>query len=44
MLKWIVDRLDGKAEGVESPIGVLPTPEALDTDGLDSATPSSSCC
>ncbi|MFE3221421.1 phosphoenolpyruvate carboxykinase (GTP) [Streptomyces antimycoticus] len=35
VLKWIVDRLDGKAEGVESPIGVLPTPEALDTDGLD---------
>ncbi len=35
VLKWIVDRLDGKAEGVETPIGVLPTPEALDTDGLD---------
>ncbi|MFE5126455.1 phosphoenolpyruvate carboxykinase (GTP) [Streptomyces sp. NPDC056669] len=35
VLKWIVDRLDGKAEGVESPIGVLPTREALDTDGLD---------
>ncbi|MCG0286919.1 phosphoenolpyruvate carboxykinase (GTP) [Streptomyces sp. PSAA01] len=35
VLKWIVDRLDGKAEGVESPIGVLPTPEALDTEGLD---------
>jgi phosphoenolpyruvate carboxykinase (GTP) len=35
VLKWIVDRLDGKAEGVETPIGILPTPEALDTDGLD---------
>ncbi|MBU3866908.1 phosphoenolpyruvate carboxykinase (GTP) [Streptomyces sp. 4503] len=35
VLKWIVDRLDGKAEGVESPIGVLPTREALDTEGLD---------
>ncbi|WP_448329956.1 phosphoenolpyruvate carboxykinase (GTP) [Streptomyces sp. DSM 41534] len=35
VLKWIVDRLDGTAEGVESPIGVLPAPGALDTDGLD---------
>jgi phosphoenolpyruvate carboxykinase (GTP) len=35
VLKWIVDRLDGRAEGVETPIGVLPTPEALDTEGLD---------
>ncbi|MFF5365045.1 phosphoenolpyruvate carboxykinase (GTP) [Streptomyces scabiei] len=35
VLKWIVDRLDGRAEGVETPIGILPTPEALDTDGLD---------
>ncbi len=37
VLKWIVDRLDGKAEGVETPIGVLPTREALDTDGLGMA-------
>ena len=35
VLKWIVDRLDGRAEGVETPIGVLPTKEALDTDGLE---------
>ncbi|HSX99857.1 MAG TPA: phosphoenolpyruvate carboxykinase (GTP) [Streptomyces sp.] len=35
VLKWIVDRLDGRADGVETPIGVLPTPEALDTEGLD---------
>ncbi|ORT61086.1 phosphoenolpyruvate carboxykinase (GTP) [Streptomyces sp. CB03238] len=35
VLKWIVERLDGKAEGVETPIGILPTREALDTDGLD---------
>lgn len=35
VLKWIVDRLDGRAEGVETPIGILPTPEALDTEGLD---------
>ncbi|MCJ1677822.1 phosphoenolpyruvate carboxykinase (GTP) [Streptomyces sp. APSN-46.1] len=35
VLKWIVDRLDGKAEGVETPIGILPTVDSLDTDGLD---------
>ncbi|MFI0984235.1 phosphoenolpyruvate carboxykinase (GTP) [Streptomyces exfoliatus] len=35
VLKWIVERLEGKAEGVETPIGILPTPESLDTDGLD---------
>ncbi|MDX3516649.1 phosphoenolpyruvate carboxykinase (GTP) [Streptomyces scabiei] len=38
VLKWIVDRLDGRAEGVETPIGILPTPEALDTEGLDLST------
>jgi phosphoenolpyruvate carboxykinase (GTP) len=35
VLKWIVDRLDGRAEGVETPIGVLPAKGALDTLGLD---------
>ncbi|GGR69865.1 phosphoenolpyruvate carboxykinase [GTP] [Streptomyces aureoverticillatus] len=35
VLKWIVDRLDGRADGVETPIGILPTPESLDTDGLE---------
>ena len=35
VLKWIVDRLEGKAEGVETPIGILPAKGALDTDGLD---------
>ncbi|GHC66952.1 phosphoenolpyruvate carboxykinase (GTP) [Streptomyces cinnamoneus] len=35
VLKWIVERLEGKAEGVETPIGILPTRAALDTDGLD---------
>ncbi|PSM39432.1 phosphoenolpyruvate carboxykinase (GTP) [Streptomyces dioscori] len=34
VLKWIVDRLDGRAEGVETPIGVLPAKGALDTEGL----------
>ncbi|RZE09106.1 phosphoenolpyruvate carboxykinase (GTP) [Streptomyces albidoflavus] len=35
VLKWIVERLDGTAEGVETPIGVLPTKESLDTAGLE---------
>ncbi|MFI6001684.1 phosphoenolpyruvate carboxykinase (GTP) [Streptomyces sp. NPDC051366] len=35
VLKWIVERLEGKAEGVETPIGILPTVASLDTDGLD---------
>ncbi|MFI9390864.1 phosphoenolpyruvate carboxykinase (GTP) [Streptomyces bauhiniae] len=35
VLKWIVDRLDGRAEGVETAIGVLPAKGSLDTEGLD---------
>ncbi|WP_030544871.1 phosphoenolpyruvate carboxykinase (GTP) [Streptomyces albus] len=37
VLKWIVERLEGKAEGVETPIGVLPAKGSLDTEGLDLA-------
>ncbi|WP_174555081.1 phosphoenolpyruvate carboxykinase (GTP) [Actinomadura hibisca] len=35
VLKWIVDRLNGQADAVKSPIGHLPTKDALDTDGLE---------
>ncbi|MBS2962448.1 phosphoenolpyruvate carboxykinase (GTP) [Actinocrinis puniceicyclus] len=35
VLKWIVDRLDGRAQGVETPIGTVPTRDALDLDGLE---------
>ncbi len=35
VLKWIVERLEGTAEGVRTPIGVLPTKDALDLDGLE---------
>ncbi len=35
VLKWIVERLDGDAEAVETPIGHLPAPGSLDLDGLD---------
>ncbi|MEV4440026.1 phosphoenolpyruvate carboxykinase (GTP) [Streptomyces sp. NPDC049577] len=37
VLKWIVERLEGTAEGVETPIGILPTKDSLDRDGLDIA-------
>jgi phosphoenolpyruvate carboxykinase (GTP) len=35
VLKWIVERLDGKAEAVETPVGLVPTTGAIDTTGLD---------
>jgi phosphoenolpyruvate carboxykinase (GTP) len=34
VLKWVVERLDGQAEAVETPIGHVPTRESLDTEGL----------
>ena len=38
VLKWIVERIEHKAAGVDTPIGVVPTADALDIDGLDVAT------
>ena len=35
VLKWIVERIVGQADAVETPIGHVPTPESLDTEGLD---------
>jgi phosphoenolpyruvate carboxykinase (GTP) len=35
VLKWIVDRLEGRVQGIKSPIGVLPAEGELDLDGLD---------
>jgi phosphoenolpyruvate carboxykinase (GTP) len=35
VLEWVFQRCDGKGEAVETPIGLLPTREALPTDGLD---------
>ena len=34
VLKWIVERIEGEAGAVETPIGYLPTPESLDVDAL----------
>lgn len=35
VLKWVVERITGDAPAVETPIGYVPTPDALDTTGLD---------
>jgi phosphoenolpyruvate carboxykinase (GTP) len=35
VLKWIIERLDGKADGVQTAIGVVPRAEDLDLAGLD---------
>jgi phosphoenolpyruvate carboxykinase (GTP) len=34
VLKWVIERIEGEAGAVETPIGAVPTPEALDTTGL----------
>jgi phosphoenolpyruvate carboxykinase (GTP) len=34
VLKWIFERVAGQASAVESPIGLLPAPGAIDTTGL----------
>ena len=35
VLAWVFRRCDGEAEAVESPIGLVPAPGAIDTEGLD---------
>ncbi|HET8661451.1 MAG TPA: phosphoenolpyruvate carboxykinase (GTP) [Micromonosporaceae bacterium] len=35
VLKWVVERIEGRAAAVETPIGSVPTPDALDLTGLD---------
>jgi phosphoenolpyruvate carboxykinase (GTP) len=35
VLKWIVERLEGTASAVDTPVGRVPTPDSLDVDGLD---------
>jgi phosphoenolpyruvate carboxykinase (GTP) len=34
-LKWVFERCEGTAKAVETPVGLLPAPGALDVDGLD---------
>jgi len=35
VLKWICERVSGKAKAVKTPIGNMPTVDAIDTKGLD---------
>ncbi|MEM9347856.1 MAG: phosphoenolpyruvate carboxykinase (GTP) [Planctomycetota bacterium] len=35
VLKWVCERCDGKGGAVETPIGLLPTQDAIDRSGLD---------
>ncbi|HKY69101.1 MAG TPA: phosphoenolpyruvate carboxykinase (GTP), partial [Acidimicrobiales bacterium] len=35
VLKWVVERVAGEGQAVDTPIGRVPTPEAIDTEGLD---------
>jgi phosphoenolpyruvate carboxykinase (GTP) len=35
VLKWVIERIEGTADAVETPIGYVPTAGSLDTEGLD---------
>ena len=35
VLKWAIERLEGKADAVETPIGFVPTGDSIDLTGLD---------
>jgi phosphoenolpyruvate carboxykinase (GTP) len=34
VLKWMLDRIEGRAHATDTPIGYVPTPDSLDLDGL----------
>jgi phosphoenolpyruvate carboxykinase (GTP) len=35
VLEWVFERVSGSGEAIETPIGHVPAPGAIDTDGLD---------
>jgi phosphoenolpyruvate carboxykinase (GTP) len=35
VLRWILERVEGKGSAVRTPIGYLPTPESIDTAGMN---------
>jgi phosphoenolpyruvate carboxykinase (GTP) len=35
VIKWALERIDGSAAAVDTPIGRVPAPDALDVDGLE---------
>ncbi len=38
VLRWIIDRVNGRAAAVETPIGFVPAPDSLDLTGLNIST------
>jgi len=34
VLKWIIERLEGRAQALDTPIGLVPAPDSLDVAGL----------
>jgi phosphoenolpyruvate carboxykinase (GTP) len=36
-LKWMLDRIDGRAQGHQTPMGIVPAPSDLDLTGLEIA-------
>ncbi len=39
VLKWMLDRIEGRAAAQDTPIGFVPTPESLDLEGLNISRP-----
>jgi phosphoenolpyruvate carboxykinase (GTP) len=35
VIKWAIERIEGKADALETPIGHVPTVDSMDLDGLD---------
>jgi phosphoenolpyruvate carboxykinase (GTP) len=35
VLKWVFERVDGAATAIDTPIGLVPSPDSLDLSGLD---------
>jgi len=35
VLKWVIERIEGTAAAVETPVGRVPTPDSIDIEGLD---------
>ncbi|HZY76223.1 MAG TPA: phosphoenolpyruvate carboxykinase domain-containing protein, partial [Jatrophihabitantaceae bacterium] len=38
VIKWALERIEGTAAATDTPIGRVPTPDALDVEGLDMTT------
>ncbi|WP_433504996.1 phosphoenolpyruvate carboxykinase (GTP) [Pseudonocardia halophobica] len=37
VLKWVIERIEGKAAAAETPIGYVPTPDQMDLEGVDAS-------